>query len=84
MADNILDKFEKIKNTLEEEEKRKMRFQGKLDAKMEALNEQGHSTVTKAKAHIKKLEKKLEKHTIELDNLIEKFEEDFPELVGDE
>lgn len=80
----ILDKLEKIRTALEKEEKRKMLFQGKLDARMDMLNEAGHSTIAKAKTYIKKLDTKLGKLVNELDDLVEKFEEDFPQLVGDE
>ncbi len=81
---DILDKLEKVKTSLEAEEKKKMRFQGKLDAKMESLNDLGYSTITKAKASIKKLNKKLDDLSISLEEKINDFEDEFPHLIGDE
>jgi hypothetical protein len=82
--DDILNKLEKVLELLKKESDKKMRLQGKYDAKMDELKKLGINSLVEAKNKIKTLEVKSKKIEMELENLLTKFEKEYPQLLETE
>jgi len=79
-----LDLLEDIKKKVEDDQKRIIRLQGKLDGVLESLSNEGMDGKIDATKRIKKLNGLKDKLLVKLEGLIEVFKEDYPELVGEE